>query len=110
MYTSVLERTREIGIMKAIGAKRRDIVVIFLIEAGVLGLLGGIIGTAIGIFLSKIVEFAAFSMGYSILKIQFSPWIIVGSVAFSFIVGAIAGVLPALRAAKLSPVEALRYE
>jgi putative ABC transport system permease protein len=110
MYTSVLERTKEIGVMKAIGARKRDMTTIFLVEAGMLGLLGGIVGTAVGIFLSKIVEFVAFSAGYSILKIEFSPWIIIGSILFSFAVGAISGVLPALRAAKLSPVEALRYE
>jgi len=110
MYTSVLERTREIGIMKAIGAKNADIILLFLIEAGVLGLLGGIIGTAIGLGMSKSIEFAAFYFGYSFFKVQISMFLIIGSVLFSFIVGSIAGILPALRAAKLSPVEALRYE
>jgi len=110
MYTSVMERTREIGIMKAIGAKNSSIVTIFLIEAGVLGLVGGAIGTAIGVTAGKLVEFIASSAGYSILKISFSPALIVSSILFSFIVGAIAGILPAIRASRLKPVEALRYE
>lgn len=110
MYTSVMERTREIGIMKAIGAKNSSIVTIFLIEAGVLGLVGGAIGTAIGVTAGKLVEFVASSAGYSILKISFSPGLIAFSILFSFIVGAIAGILPAIRASRLKPVEALRYE
>lgn len=110
MYTSVLERTREIGIMKAIGAKNSDIIILFLLEAGALGLLGGIIGTAFGIILSKTVEFAADKLGYSILKISLSWSLMLFSIMFSFVVGSAAGVFPALRAARLKPVEALRYE
>ena len=110
MYTSVMERTREIGIMKAIGAKNSSIVTIFLIEAGVLGLVGGAIGTSLGIIAGKLVEFIASSAGYSILKIKFSASLIIFSIIFSFTVGAIAGILPAIRASRLKPVEALRYE
>ncbi len=110
MFTSILERTREIGIMKAVGAKNSSIVTLFLLESGAMGLAGGIIGTAVGILIGKIVEFAAFQLGYSIFKISFSPGLIIFSILFSFTVGAIAGVLPAIRASKLRPVEALRYE
>ncbi|MBU2523406.1 MAG: ABC transporter permease [Nanoarchaeota archaeon] len=110
MYTSVMERTREIGIMKAIGAKNSSIITIFLIEAGVLGLVGGAIGTTLGVIAGKFVEFIAASAGYSILKIKFSASLIIFSILFSFTVGAISGILPAIRAARLKPVEALRYE
>lgn len=110
MYTSVLERTREIGIMKAIGAKNSDILSIFLIESGMLGLTGGAIGVLIGMGLSKVAEFAAAQSGYGVLRIMFSPSLIAGVLLFSFAVGAISGVLPAMQASKMKPVEALRYE
>jgi putative ABC transport system permease protein len=106
-YTSVTERTKEIGILKAIGAKNRDIVIIFLIEAGVLGLVGGALGAILGTLLAKAVEFAAANFGAEILKAAVSPWLIIGSLVFSFGIGAISGVLPALRAAKLNIVEAI---
>ena len=110
MFTSVLERTREIGIMKAIGARNKDIIMIFLFEAGVLGLAGGIIGTLIGAGISKLVEFIAMNVGYSILRVSISFWLIFGSILFSFLVGCLSGIVPAIRAAGLKPVEALRYE
>lgn len=109
-YTAVLERTREIGIMKAIGANNKDIMFIFLIEAGLIGLIGGVIGCIIGIGMAKIVEAYAARMGLSMLKAYVSPMLIVGALSFSFLVGAIAGFTPARRAAKLQPAEALRYE
>jgi putative ABC transport system permease protein len=110
MYTSVLERTNEIGIMKAIGARNRDVFLIFLIESGILGVVGGIIGIGLGIGLSKIVAFGAAAGGYSIITAIF-PWYLTGgALAFSFIVGAAAGTLPAIQASKLKPVDALRYE
>ncbi len=110
MYTAVLERTREIGIMKAIGARNRYIAALFVIEAGLLGTVGGAIGAAIGIGLSLAAEFAANQAGVYLLKIIISPELVFGAIAFSFAVGVLSGVLPALQAAKLSPVEALRYE
>lgn len=110
MYTSVLERTREIGIMKAIGARNSDILAIFLIESGMIGLIGGAIGAAIGMALSKLAEFGASQAGVGILKISFSPFLIGGALLFSFATGAISGILPAIQASKMKPVEALRYE
>ena len=110
MYTSVMERTREIGIMKAIGAKNSDISLLFLIESGLLGLIGGLIGLALGASISKLVEFGAASAGYGILKVSFSPMLIFGSLFFSFIAGALSGTMPAIQASKLKPVVALRYE
>ena len=110
MYTAVLERTNEIGIMKAIGAKNSDILQIFLIEAGTLGMVGGMIGIAIGYGLGKAVQFIATQAGIEFFRASFPWYLIIGALAFSFLVGCIAGALPAIRASKLKPVDALRYE
>jgi putative ABC transport system permease protein len=108
MYTSVLERTRDIGVMKAIGARNRDVLGLFLIESGMLGLAGGVIGVLIGMALSKTVEIAAQGFIGNVLQASF-PWtLILGALAFSFVVGVISGVFPARQASKLPPVEALR--
>jgi len=108
MYTSVLERTREIGVMKAVGARNRDIMGIFLVESGMMGLGGGALGVVIGIGIGKFIESIAKQTGYVFLKITFDPWLIIGALLFSFVIGALSGVLPARQAAKLKPVDALR--
>jgi putative ABC transport system permease protein len=111
MYTSVLERTREIGVMKAIGARNSDILALFLIESGVMGIVGGLVGVAIGLGLSKSVEYIGqHSLGNDLLRANMSPYLIFGALAFSFVVGCLSGALPAMQASKLKPVEALRYE
>ena len=111
MYTSVLERTKEIGIMKAVGARNRDIFLIFLIESGLLGLVGGIIGILLGIGIGKGVEYlAASQLGTPFLQAIFGFPLILSALAFSFIIGAASGVLPAMQAARLKPADALRYE
>jgi putative ABC transport system permease protein len=110
MYTSVLERTNEVGVMKAIGAKNSDILAIFLIESGFLGLMGGIIGVLIGVGIGKLVEFGAMTQGIDLLKASFPWYLILGALLFSFLVGAISGVAPARQASKMKPVDALRYE
>lgn len=110
MYTSVLERTRDIGIMKAIGARNSDVMLIFLIESGLLGMSGGAIGILIGAALSKLVELAARGFIGNVLQATFPWYLIVGALAFSFLVGMISGVFPARQASKLPPVEALRGE
>ncbi|MEM2916486.1 MAG: ABC transporter permease [Candidatus Woesearchaeota archaeon] len=111
MYTAVLERTREIGVMKAIGARNRDILALFLIESGFLGTAGGIIGIIIGSGISKIVEVAVNAQyGANTILAVFPPYLLVGALLFSFGVGAVSGLLPARRASKLKPVDALRYE
>ncbi len=109
MYTAVLERTKEIGIMKAIGATRREILLLFLIESGMLGLLGGIIGVVLGLGISKVVEFITFEVFQSpLIQANASLFLIFGALFFSFVVGIISGIFPAYRAAKLQVVEALR--
>jgi len=109
MYTSVLERTSEIGIMKAVGAQNKEILYIFLIESGLLGLVGGIVGAVVGLgialFISNIANQA---LGADLFKVAVSYPLLIGSVLFSFIVGIVSGVFPALQASKLNVVEALR--
>lgn len=109
MYTAVLQRRKEIGIMKAIGAKNSDILILFLLESGFLGLAGGIIGIIIGVSMSKGVEIISQQyMGQMALQVTFPFSLIFGALAFSYIVGSLAGILPAMQAAKMHPVDALR--
>jgi putative ABC transport system permease protein len=110
MYTSVIERTHQIGIMKAVGARNSDIMQVFLVEAGLLGFVGGVIGCGFGLLISKIAEFAANqALGSDMLKAYVSWDLIAGALLFSFIVGSISGVFPARKAALLKPVDALRF-
>jgi putative ABC transport system permease protein len=105
MYTSVTERTKEIGIMKAIGATDRQILFLFLIESGVIGMIGGLLGATLGLGIS----YAATTLITQQFGAEITPFIsaelIAASVMFSFIV-----VLPARKAAKMKPVEALRFK
>lgn len=109
MYTSVLERTKEIGIMKAIGARNSDIMAIFLIESGILGLIGGVIGIALGYGIGKTAELIAVSSGVTILKVGYSLELITGALIFAFLIGAASGTFPAIEASKKNPVDSLRY-
>lgn len=110
MYTSALERRREIGIMKAIGATNSDVLNIFVIESGMIGAIGGVIGMLIGVGLAKLVEIYAIQSGFKFLKIYVSFGFVFSVLIFAFLLGVIAGVLPARQASKLKPAEALRYE
>ncbi|WP_367590518.1 ABC transporter permease [Heyndrickxia ginsengihumi] len=104
MFVSVTERTKEIGIRKAIGAKRKDILMQFLIEATVLSALGGLIGIGIAFIAIKIYElFASTTVALSI------PVTLL-AFAFSVVIGIVFGVFPANKASKLNPIQALRYE
>ncbi|MBN2459043.1 ABC transporter permease [Candidatus Woesearchaeota archaeon] len=110
MYTAVLERTKEIGIMKSVGARNSDILIIFIFESGLLGMIGGIIGVILGFLAASTGGSIAAAAGYSLLKPIF-PWtLIFGCIFFAFMVGAGSGVMPAIRASKLKPVDSLRYE
>jgi putative ABC transport system permease protein len=111
MYTAVVERTQEIGIMKAIGARNGDILSIFLIESGLLGFVGGLVGVVIGLAISKLVEVGGeIAFGSPYLKAWWSWELIAAALAFSFLVGAFSGLAPAYQASKQQPVESLRYE
>ncbi len=104
MLVSVRERTREIGIRKAIGARGRDIMAQFLIEALALSLAGGLVGILIGLIISALIGVIA---GWGFI---FSPLTVVAAAGFSLLVGIVFGVWPASQAARLDPVVALRYE
>jgi len=111
MYTSILERTKEIGVMKAIGARNSDILLIFLIESGLIGATGGILGVLIGIGIAKSVEFIAINqLGTNLLKAATPFYLIAGCIAFAFVIGALSGLVPAYQASKTKTVDALRYE
>ena len=109
MYTSVLERTKQIGIMKAIGARNSVIFILFFIESGFLGLVGGILGVIFGASLAYGLAFlGSVFLGSDLIRAEISLFLIVGSLVFSFVLGTFFGVLPAYRASRLAPVEALR--
>jgi putative ABC transport system permease protein len=104
MLVSVTERTREIGVRKAIGARQGDILKQFLVEAATLGGLGGLIGVALGILVAKIVSLT------TPLPSAVEPWSILAGLAVAFSVGLVFGLYPAWKAAKMDPIVALRYE
>jgi putative ABC transport system permease protein len=115
MVMSILERTREIGIMKAIGASNGDVRRIFLIEASMIGLLGGFLGIALGWFVGQAINFGANlyiqSQGGTPGSLFSVPlWLIASAIAFSILVSLLAGSYPASRAARLNPIQALRHD
>ena len=113
MFTSVLEKTKEIGIMKAIGAKNKDILLIFLFNAGLIGFVGGLGGVILGYFGSGLVSSMGSSGGMT-SKIfgtaVVTPELLIGALLFSVIIGMVAGAIPAYNASRMNPVDALRYE
>ncbi|MFC1787523.1 ABC transporter permease [Halobacteriota archaeon] len=109
MLMSVMERTHEIGIMKAIGATNSNIILLFLTEAGMISLVGGILGCILGIITATLVSIGvSFYIGMDMPAI-ITPEVAIGSLAVAILVGVISGLYPARRAAKMSPVEAVRY-
>jgi putative ABC transport system permease protein len=108
VFTSVLERIGEIGVLKSIGAKIFDIVFLFVLESVLLSIVGGFIGLGFGIGIAKFVEWYAVSQNFEMLQIVINLKIIIYAVVISIVVGFISGILPALSAAKLKPVDALR--
>ena len=109
MLVSVTERTREIGLRKALGARKRDILLQFLTESSLLSLIGGIIGILFGWFIAFVVGRVAIATGNNFVPVVGTDAIIL-STSFSAIIGLFFGIYPASRAANLEPVEALRYE
>lgn len=116
MIMSVYERTKEIGILKAVGASPGQIRGLFVVEASLIGLLGGVVGTILGWLLGlglnwlilKILEWQEMPMQGTFFVISW--WLIVGALAFATLIGLLAGLYPAARAARLAPLDALRYE
>ncbi len=110
MYTAVVERTKEIGIMKSIGAKNSTIFSLFFIESGLLGTVGGIIGIILGVSAAALMAFAGrLALGSDLIGVTFSFKLLFGALLFSFAVGSFFGTFPAIKASKLNPVDALRY-
>ena len=111
MYTAVLERTREIGILKSVGARDGQVMTLFLIDSGLMGLIGGILGLILGSVLSL---FGTRLLGPSLGVGSFAPvidaWLIGSVLALSFVLGALSGAWPAWRASRLNPVDALAAE
>ena len=105
MLVSVAERTREIGIRKAIGARERNIIIQFLAESIMISFIGSMIGLVLGVGLSQGV--GRFILGYNV---PFSLWPVVLSITVAVVVGLASGVMPAIKAAKLNPIDSLRYE
>jgi putative ABC transport system permease protein len=115
MVMSILERTREIGIMKAIGGSDRDVRGIFLVEATTIGALGGVLGIALGWVVGRVINFGANvyieSQGGTAGNLFALPWwLIAGALGFAILVSLAAGSYPARRAARLDPIQALRHE
>lgn len=110
MITAVLERYKEIGILKAIGAKNQEILDIFLFESSFLGLLAGISGIIAGFVITYLAKLLLISLGWSFLAPKYSFWLFAGCLAFAIVTGAIAGAAPAYKASKTVIVNALRYE
>ncbi len=110
MFTSVLEKTKEIGIMKAIGARNKDILMIFLLNAALIGLVGGVLGIVGGIILSGFLPSLLGSSTFIRSSSIVSSNSVIIAISMSVIIGIVAGIIPAYKASKLKPVDALRYE
>jgi len=110
MLVSVTERTREIGIRKAIGAKRKDILSQFLIEATVVSIVGGAMGILIGAGGSRLLNGIRFGPNAQPMQTVVSPDAILLAFTVSALIGLFFGVYPAVKASRLNPIEALRYE
>ena len=110
MYTTVVERTKDIGIMKAIGARNETIFWLFFIESGFIGLAGGIAGVILGVGTAYgLAAIGQAALGEGLIQAHITSALIFGSLAFSFILGSLFGTFPALGAAKMHPVDALRH-
>jgi ABC-type antimicrobial peptide transport system permease subunit len=115
LVMAILERRREIGIMKAIGASDGDVKKLFFVEAGVMGIFGGVVGVTLGWAIGRVINLGT---NVYLRRQHFPPenvwsvpwWLVGGAILFALIVSLLSGLYPAARAARLDPVQALRYE
>jgi putative ABC transport system permease protein len=115
LVMAILERRREIGIMKAIGASDSDVKGLFFAEAGVMGVFGGVVGVALGWTIGRVINLGT---NIYLKRLHFPPeqiwfvpgWLVIGAIMFAIVVSLLSGLYPASRAARLDPVQALRYE
>jgi len=111
MFTSVLEKTKEIGVMKSIGAKNKDIMMIFVFNSAMVGMVGGLLGIILGSAISGLLPMLGMRMGPGgQMATVITPQLLIFALLISVVIGITAGVIPAYRASKLKPVDALRYE
>ena len=110
MITSVLERYKEIGVLKAIGARNFKIFTIFLFESGFLGFVAGVVGVLLGFGITYLAGALLENLGWGFLQPFYSPALFIGCIAFAVLTGAISGVIPAIRASRINTVDAIRYE
>ena len=110
MLMSVMERTHEIGVMKAIGAKSSDVLSLFLLESSMVSLLGGVVGCGFGVIVAKVISLgASTALGIEMTAVV-KPAVLFGGIAVAMVVGVLSGFYPARKASRMSPVEAVRYE
>ena len=115
MYTAVLERTKEIGVLKALGARSRDVLLLFLAEAAVIGLAGGLVGAVVAVFLGRLGNAAVDRLTQSITATSFDVFrtdvpVVLVAIVLAALLSTVSGLLPSLRAASEDPSRALRYE
>ncbi len=110
MLMSVMERTHEIGVMKAIGAKNRNILTLFLLEAGTVSLIGGLCGCVLGVLAARAISFGIQTAFDVAIVAVVKPEVLLGGVTVAVVVGMLSGLYPARKASKMSPVEAVKYE
>ncbi|MBS3164881.1 ABC transporter permease [Candidatus Woesearchaeota archaeon] len=108
MFTAVLDRTREIGVMKAVGASPRSIAILFLMEAAIVAAAGGLLGVGLGFGIALLIQAIAAASGFGLLTVTMEPWLVILGIGFAMLTGVLSGALPARQAAALQPVEALR--
>jgi putative ABC transport system permease protein len=118
MFTSVLEKTRDIGIMKALGATNNEVLLLFVIESGLFGLIGGILGVFVAFVLTSILNMMGINIGIGAgpgsrggsAGMIISPELVILAILLSTIIGVLSGIMPASNASKMKPVDALKYE
>ncbi|MEZ5334106.1 MAG: ABC transporter permease [Methanolobus sp.] len=110
MFTSVMEKTKEIGTMKAIGAKNKDILMIFLFNSALVGFVGGVLGILLSLVLTSLMPYLGISMMRSSMGSTVAPDLMLMGISIAVFIGVLSGVIPAFNASKMKPVDALRYE